>query len=158
MYGVKALPFVRRYMNLGTDLDSLYKAVVGELQETKDLNVAGELKGEVNGRPFRSVTAVRASIPRFFVGALREVTVTITGQPDDFLVEVHTGAWMSNLAMPGVGGLLIAGPLGGIAGAGTSAIVAVDYQRKLSKKIRELVKANSKKQLTLDDIESFGIL
>ncbi len=142
-------------MNLGTDLDSLYKAIVKELQENKELNVVGELKGEINGRPFRSVTAVRASIPRAFVGALREVTVSITGEKDDFLVEVHTGAWFSNLAMPGVGGLLIAGPLGGVAGAGASAIVAIDYQRKLAKRVRELVKANSEKELTIDKVESF---
>lgn len=145
-------------MNLGTDLEALYKAIVGELQENKELNVAKELKGEINGKPFRSVTAVRGSIPRAFVGALREVTVTLAGEPDDFVVEIHTGAWFSNLAMPGAGGLLIAGPLGGIAGAGTSAIVAIDYQRKLSKRLRELVKSNSKNKLTIDNVESFPTL
>jgi len=96
------MPFVKRYMNLSTDLDSLYKGIVKELQDTEGLNVVNQLKGEINGRPFRSVTAVRESIPRAFVGALREVAVTITGEPDDFLLEVHTGAWFSNLAMPGV--------------------------------------------------------
>jgi len=145
-------------MNLGTDLEGLYKGIVQELQDTKDLNVVKELKGEINDRPFRSVTAVRQSIPRAFVGALREVTVTLTGEPNDFIVEVHTGAWFSNLAMPGVGGLLIAGPLGGVAGAGASAIAAADYQRRLSRKMKELVKGNSKKQPTLEDVESFPVL
>lgn len=152
------MPSVRRYMNLGTDLETLYKAIVGELQENKELNVVRELKGEINSKPFRSVTAVRGSIPRAFVGALREVTVTLTGEPDDFLVEIHTGAWFNNLVMPGAGGLLIAGPLGGIAGASTSAIIAVDYQRKLWKRLRDLVTINSKNKLTIDNVENFPTL
>jgi hypothetical protein len=149
------MPLVRRYMNLSTDLESLSKAIVKELQNTKELNIVNELKGEINGRPFRSVTAVRQSIPRTFVGALREVTVSMTGGPDDFLLEVHTGAWFSNLAMPGVEGLIIAGPLVGVAAATTSAIVAVEYQRKLWKEIAELIKANSKKELTEEKVEHF---
>jgi len=149
------MPFVKRYMGLGTDLDGLYKAVVKELQGVKELNVVNELKGEVNGRPFRSVTAVRRSIPRTFVGALREITATLTGTSEDFIVEVHTGAWFSNLALPGAEGLLIAGPLGGIAAAGASAIIAIEYERKLWKRIRELVKENSKKELTIEKEEHF---
>ncbi|MEX2722110.1 MAG: hypothetical protein Q6362_011965 [Candidatus Wukongarchaeota archaeon] len=149
------MPLVRRYKNLGTDLEGLYKGLVMELQENKELNITNELKGEINSRPFRSVTATRQSIPRTFVGAVREVTITITGEPEDFLVEVHTGAWFSNLAMPGVAGLLIAGPLGGIAGATAGTVSAVKYERELAKRIRELVKENSKKELTLEKVEQF---
>ena len=148
------MPFVRRYKDADTDLDALYNSIVAELQNTKELNIVNELKGEANGRPFWSVIAVRSSVPRAFIGALREVVVTITGEPNDFIVEAHTGAWFNNLTMPGLGGLLIAGPLGGIGAAGASAIVAVDYQRKLSGKVRELVKLSSKKELTLDMVEN----
>jgi hypothetical protein len=142
-------------MHLETDLDGLHKSIVKELLNTKGLKLANEIKTEVNGKPFRSITAVRESIPRAFVGALREVTVTIAGEPDDFLVEVHTGAWFRNLAMPGTAGFLIAGPLGGIVGASVSSTIAVDYQMTLWKRIRELVKQHSKKELTLDNVESF---
>jgi len=150
------MPFVRRYKDLGTDLNALYKDIVKELQNTKELNVARELEGEINGQPFKSVTAVRASIPRAFIGALREVTVTLTGKPDDYVMELHTGAWLSNMLLPGTGGLLIAGPLGGVAVAGTTAIVAAQYQRTLKNKVKDLVKKNSKKEYTDQKIETFA--
>jgi hypothetical protein len=57
--------------------------------------------------------------------------------------------------MPGTAGFLIAGPLGGIVGASVSSIITVDYQMTLWKRIRELVKQHSKKELTLDNVESF---
>ena len=146
------MPLSKRYMNLTTDLDGLQKAIVGELQKNRELKVVNELKGEINGKPFRSVTATRKSVPRAIVGALREVTVTITGEPDDFLLEIHTGAWFRNLALPGSAGLLVGGPLGGAAVAGVSSLVAFDYQMTLWKRIRELVKQHSKKELTLPKV------
>lgn len=133
----------------------MYKAIVKELQDNKELNVSKELQGEINGKPFKSVTATRASIPRAFIGALREVTVTVIGAPEDFVIELHTGSWLSNMLMPGAGGLLIAGPLGGAAVAGTTALIAIDYQRKLKNKIKDLVKKYSKKEYTADKIETF---
>jgi hypothetical protein len=142
-------------MRLDTDLEALRKAIKKELLGTEGLKLVSELKTDVNDRPFWSITAVRQNIPRSFVGALREATVTITGEPDDFLVEVHTGAWFRNLAMPGTAGFVIAGPLGGLVGASASSIVAVDYQMKLWKRIRELVKQYSKKELSLERVQSF---
>jgi hypothetical protein len=67
--------------------------------------------------------------------------------------EVPQNPWFSNLLMPGAGGLLIAGPVGGVAAAGTASIVAIDYQMKLSKRIRELVNQHSQKDLTYDNVE-----
>ena len=93
--------FVRRYKDLDTDLDALHIGVVKELQSVKEMNVTNDMKGKVNEKPFRNITAVRATIPRALVGSLREITVTITGTPTDFLVEVHTGSWFNNLAVPG---------------------------------------------------------
>jgi hypothetical protein len=150
------MPFVRRYQGLNTDLKALYKDIKTELQNTKELNITGELEGEINGIPFNSVTATRASVPRVFLGGLREVTVTITGSSDDYLIEMHTGAWFSNMVVPGTGALLIAGPLGGIAVAGTTGLYAVNYQRTLKNKIKELVKKNSKKEYTADKVETFA--
>lgn len=102
-----------------------------------------------------SLSATKASAPRFLVGALREVTVSITGAPEDFLVEGHTGSWFSNIAMPGVAGILIAGPIGFAVGAGTLTIMALDYERKVWKKVRELVEKNSKKHLELNNVEVY---
>ncbi|NIQ06619.1 MAG: hypothetical protein GWO20_13090, partial [Candidatus Korarchaeota archaeon] len=137
------------------DLEGLYKGIVEDLQESKELEVVKELKGEVNGKPFKSVTAVRRSLPRAFVGAVREVTVTITGTSNDFILEIHMGAWFNNLAMPGTAGLLIAGPLGGVAGAGAGGLSRVKYHRDLKKKITALVKQHSKKEVRVDKIETY---
>lgn len=147
------MTYVRRYRDLETDLGGLYKDLVQELSGKKELRIVNEMEGKSDGTPFKSVTAVRSSTPRAFVGGLREVTVSLTGEPNDFLLEAHTGAWMSNLALPGAGGFLIGGPIGGAAAAGASGVVAVKFQRDLTKKIKELVKKNSKKELTADKSE-----
>ncbi|MBL7168978.1 hypothetical protein ISS40_11395, partial [Candidatus Bathyarchaeota archaeon] len=98
---------------MNTDLEALYKDIVGELQNEKELNIGKELKGDVNGVPFMSVTANRATIPKMVTGTLREVTVTITGERSDYLIEMHTGEWFSNLAMPYLGATILVGPLVG---------------------------------------------
>ncbi|MFB6291697.1 MAG: hypothetical protein ABEJ25_08250 [Candidatus Bipolaricaulia bacterium] len=147
------MAYVRRYKDLETDLGGLYKDLVQELSSNKELRIVNEMEGKSDGTPFKSVTAVRSSTPRAFVGGLREVTVSLTGEPNDFLLEAHTGAWMSNLALPGAGGFLIGGPIGSAAAAGASGLVAVKFQRDLTKKIKELVKKNSKKELTADKSE-----
>ena len=146
---------VRRYKDASTDLQALYKGIKDFLQGTKDLNIVNEINGKIDGKPFMSISATKASAPRFLAGALREVTVSITGDPEDFLVEVHTGSWFSNIAMPGVAGILIAGPVGFAVGAGTPTIMALDYERKVWKKVRELVEKNSKKKLELNKVEVY---
>lgn len=146
---------IRRYRDLDTDLDGLYGAIVKILQETKELNILHEYKGKVDeDKPFKSVIATLETVPRAFVGALREVTITITGTKNDFIVEIHTGSWLHNILVPGAGGFLIAGPIGSAAAASTTAIIAIEYHRKLIKKIRELVKIHSTKPLTIDQVEN----
>ena len=119
------------------------------------MNIVNEIKGKIDGKPFMSLSATKASAPRVLVGALRELSVSITGSPEDFLVEVHTGSWFSNIAMPGVAGILIAGPIGFAVGAGTPTIMTWDYERKVWKKVRELVEKNSKKKLDLGKVEVY---
>lgn len=146
---------VRRYQGTSTDLQAVYKGVKEFLQGTKDLNIVNEISGKIDGKPFMSVSANKATAPRLLTGALREVTVSITGDPEDFLVEVHTGAWFSNITMPGLAGILIAGPVGFAVGAGAPTIMAIDYERKIWKTVRELVEKNSKKPLDLNKVEVF---
>jgi hypothetical protein len=83
----KNMVFVRRYKDMDTNLLALYKEVVSELQNEKELNIGTELSGDLNGIPFMSVTAQRANLPKALTGTLREVTVTITGKPNDYLVD-----------------------------------------------------------------------
>ena len=147
---------VRRYKNLDTNLKALYKDIVSELQNEKELNVGTELSGDVNGIPFMSVTAQRASMPKALTGTLREVTVTISGKPNDYLIEMHTGAWLSNLIAPGTGGFLIAGPVGAVAAGGATALFAVNYRRKMKNRLKELVKKHSKKPYSDDKVETFA--
>ena len=149
------MPFVRRYKDMNTDLEALYKDTVKELQNEKELNIGKELKGEVNGVPFMSVTAHRASIPKLVTGTLREVTVTITGEKNDYLIEMHTGEWFSNLAMPYIGASVLVGPLAGLAAAGTTGLIAAQYGRKLKARIKELVKKHSKETYTDTKVETF---
>ena len=80
------MPFVRSYKDLNTDLDGLYGDIKKALQQDKDLTVVNENVGMINDIPFQTITAVRATLPRAITGTLREVNVTIAGQPDDWLL------------------------------------------------------------------------
>ncbi len=146
------MPFIRKYKNTNTDLKALYMDVKKELQSEKELNISNELNGDINGVPFMSITAHRVTLPKLITGTLREVTVTITGVKNDFLIEMHTGAWFSNLAMPGLGAAILAGPLAGLAVAGATGLYAGQYGRKLKGAIKSLVKKHSKAQ---GEIETF---
>jgi hypothetical protein len=149
------MPYVKRYKDLSTDLIAVYDEVKYELQTGKGLNVVKEQDGTVNGVPFKSIFAVRESVPKALTGTLREVTVTITGEADDWLLEVHTGAWFSNMIAPGTGGLIIDGPLGGVAASGTATVYAVKLERDLKNRIKEIVKKHSRKPYTEDKVETF---
>lgn len=149
------MTFIRRYKDLDTNLDALYKDVVKELQQEKDLEIVKETYGQLNDVPFRSVTAVRATMPRAVTGTLREVTVTFFGNPDEWMMELHIGGWFGNMVLPGAGGFLIAGPIGTVAAAGTTTLLAASYGRKLKNTIKELVKKHSSKQYTHEKVETF---
>jgi hypothetical protein len=57
--------------------------------------------------------------------------------------------------MLGIAAILIAGPVGFAVSAGTPTLLALDYERKVWKKVRGLVKKNSKKKLELNRVEVY---
>lgn len=89
------------------------------------------------------------------MGALREVTVTITGEPNDFLIEGHTRSWFNNMVVPGVGGFIIRGSLVGVTGAGLSTLVATKFERDLKKRITELINEHSENKIRIENLEVF---
>ena len=48
---------VGHYRGLDTDIDSLYNSIKQELEKEKNLKIVSEIKGEMNGKPSRSITA-----------------------------------------------------------------------------------------------------
>jgi hypothetical protein len=81
---------VQHYRGLNTDLDKLYNRIKQLLEDQKDLQIVSEYKGLLNAVPLRSIVAVNKS-PKVWVGSLREIHVSITGNPDDYAVEVASG-------------------------------------------------------------------
>ena len=67
----------------------------------------------MNGKPFRSMTAVNKSL-EVLAGVLREITISILGDSNDFAIEAASGSWFESLLIPGVAGFLVGGPLGAV--------------------------------------------
>jgi hypothetical protein len=49
---------VEHYRGLHTNIDSLYNSIKQELEKEKNLKIVSEIKGEMNGKPLRSITAI----------------------------------------------------------------------------------------------------
>jgi hypothetical protein len=86
---------VQHYRGLNTNLDRLYEKIKQELQDQKDIEIVSEYKGTMNSIPLRSIVAVNKS-PKVWAGSLREIHVSITGNPNDYAVEVASGAWFGS--------------------------------------------------------------
>ena len=145
---------VEHYRGLGTDLDKLYQSIKQVIEDEKKLRIVSEYKGTLNDIPLRSIVAVNTS-PKVLVGQLSEIHVSITGNPNDYAVEVASNAWFGSLAWPGAVGLVIGGPVGLAAGATIGGIVAYEFERKMWKHIQETVKKASQVQPTLESVESY---
>jgi hypothetical protein len=130
---------VQHYRGLGTNLESLYNSIKTELEREKDLQIVSEYKGELNDIPLRSVIAVNRSL-KVFTGSLREIHVSITGTPDNYAVEVASGAWFGSILFPGAVGLIVGGPIGLAGGAAIGGIIAYEYEKHIWKKILDVVK------------------
>ena len=146
---------VEHYKGLSTDLDALYQEIKRELESEKNIGIVAEVKGEMNGKPLRSITASNKSVV-VLAGALREITISIIGEPDDFAVEVVSGSWFESLLFPGVTGFVVGGPLGAVGGTTVGLIMAYQFERKIWKKVLEVIERVSKNKMTVGNVEHFG--
>jgi hypothetical protein len=89
----------------------VYDGIKAELEDEKNLEIVSEYKGETNDKPLRSIVAVNKSL-KVFAGSLREIHISILSTPDDYAVEVASGAWFGSILFPGAGRLIIGGPIG----------------------------------------------
>jgi hypothetical protein len=146
---------VEHFTGLDTNIDNLYTSIKEEIQTEKNLKIVSEIKGEMNGRPLRSMTAINRSVV-VLAGALREITISIIGDSTNFAVEVASGSWCESLLIPGATGFLVGGPIGAVGGTTVGLIMAYQFERKIWKKIREAINKESKRQPTADEIEHYS--
>lgn len=132
----------------------MYGSIKTELESEKNLQIVSEYKGEMDDIPMRSIVAVNRSL-KVFAGSLREIHVSITGTPDDFAVEVASGAWFGSILFPGAVGLIVGGPIGLAGGAAIGVIIAYEYERNMWKKILVALKRESKVQPTIESVDHY---
>ncbi len=108
----------------------------------------------LNSIPLRSIVAVNTS-PKVWAGSLREVHVSITGNPNDYAVEVASGAWVGSLVWPGAVGLLVGGPVGLAAGVAVGGIMAYEFEKHVWQKVLEVVKKESAVQPNIDSVDHY---
>jgi hypothetical protein len=145
---------VQHYKGLNTNLDNLYESIKHVIQNQKELKIVSEYKGFLNSIPLRSIVAVNNS-PKVWAGSLREIHVSITGNPDDYAVEVSSGAWFGSLVWPGAVGLLFGGPVGVAAGVAVGGVMAYEFEKHVWEKVLEAVKNESTMQPTIDSISHY---
>ena len=146
---------VEHYRGLHTNIDSLYNSIKQELEMEKNLKIVSEIKGEMNGKPLRSITAINKSLV-VLAGALREITISIIGDSEDFAVEVASGSWFESLLIPGVTGFLVGGPLGAVGGTTVGIVMAYQFERKIWKRISEAIDKESKNKITTENTEHYS--
>jgi hypothetical protein len=145
---------VQHYTGLNTNLDNLYNSLKQVLQTQKELRIVSEYKGLLNSIPLRSIVAVNTS-PKVWVGSLREIHVSIIGSPDDYAVEVASGAWFGSLVWPGAVGLVFGGPVGLAAGVAVGGIMAYEFEKHVWERVLEEVKKESAVQPSIDSVDHY---
>ena len=83
--------------------------------------------------PLRSITAVNKSLI-VLAGALRDISVSIIGHPNDFAVEVTSSSWFESLLIPGITGFIVGGPLGAVGGTQLDCLWLINMREKYGKK------------------------
>jgi hypothetical protein len=146
---------VQHYRGLNTNLDNLYNSIKRLIEAQKELRIVSEYKGLLNSIPLRSIVAVNTS-PKVWAGSLREIHISITGNPDDYAIEVASGAWFGSLVWPGAVGLLVGGPIGLAAGVAVGGIMAYEFEKHVWQKVLEVVKGESAVQPTIDSVGHYS--
>lgn len=126
---------VQHYRGLNTNLEKLYDSIKWEIEVQKDLEILSEYKSTMNSIPLGSIVVVNKS-PTVWAGSLREIHVSITGNPNDYAVEVASGAWFGSLLWIGAVGLIVGGPVGLAAGATVGGIMAYELRNIMEEDIR----------------------
>src|ERR671930_1864866 len=144
----------QHYRGLNTNLDGLYDSIKRELQDQKDIEIVSEYQGTMNSVPLRSIVAVNKS-PKVWAGSLREIHVSITGNPNDYAVEVASGPWFGSLAWPGAVGLVIGGPVGLAVGVAVGGIMAYEFEKHVWEKVLEVIKKESATMPTIDSVDHY---
>ena len=145
------MSIVKRFKNMDSSLTDLYRDIVTEIKKEKELKITNKLEGKTkNGKSFLSVGAARVSPPTKVSGEIRELTITITGTSNDYVVEIHTGCWKTSSVQventfPPEETSKEFQPIFGVP--------AFRYRRDLIRRIDELVRKHSKNDLDLENIE-----
>ena len=130
---------VKTYSNKNCDLNILF-------QEIEAWFVQRNYKTQTHeNAETRLVQATQAEAWRVAAGASRAFNVQIVGQPNDFSVELSTGAWATNLTAGGVAALLTGGATLLISGAtiGWSKKIEADISEYIEQRVQYGVKAKS---------------
>jgi hypothetical protein len=136
----------QHYMGLNTNLENLYGSIKQTLKDEKDLQIVSEYKGTLNGIPLRGIVAVNS---------LSHISISLTGEPNDYAVEVGSNAWFGSLLFPGAVGFIVGGPIGRAGGMAVGGIVAYEFERRIWNKILEVVKKESQAQPTIDSVDHY---
>ncbi len=155
--GEKSLLFIKRYKDLGINIDSLFNNIEDELRREKEFKIVRKLSSDFDeDKRIRSLTAVRASVPKKIEGALRELSVTVVGGPEDFFVEVHIGTWLkSSLTKENAQGKkkTVVDPINDSVGY----VPVLDYRNELIERIDEFIRKYTTRKLISKKVESIYI-
>ena len=127
------------------NLSKLYLKAKDMLMEQK----FGITKDEITENTYH-LRAIKQGVARIILGATRDVSLVIAGEPNAFAVTLSVGAWGKNLAISGATGFVVASavaapaaPVGAIAAAGsyvTAKRFEGDFWNKINDEIDKLAK------------------
>lgn len=128
---------IKTYNNKNSDLDVLFQEIKAWFVERNYETQTHENDGVL------LIQATQAEAWRVAAGASRAFNVQIEGKPNNFTVELSTGAWATNLAAGGVAALLTGGATLLISGAtiGWSKKIEVDISDYIEQRVLYGVKA-----------------
>ena len=129
---------IKKYSNKNCDLDVLFQEI-----ETWFVQRNYEIQKHQDGDA-RLIQATQDEAWRVAAGASRAFNVELVGEPNDFSVELSTGAWATNLAAGGVTALLTGGATLLISGAtiGWSKKIEADISEYIDQRVQFGVKAS----------------